>query len=288
MGKIVRTITEDGGILCCAIDSTDIAACSEQIHQTSAVNTAALGRLLTAASIMGTMLKNTKDSITLRLAGDGPAGTLIAVSDGVGNVRGWVQNPIVEIPLNDKGKLDVGGAVGSGMLYVIKDLGMREPYIGQTPIVTGEIAEDITNYYATSEQTPTACGLGVLVNPNLTVKAAGGYLVQLMPGVDEDTITRLEQNLAGMAPVSALLASGKTPQEIAFQVLDGLNPSLLDEYPVEYRCDCSRERVEKALISIGRQELEKMAHEDGQCEVCCQFCTKKYSFTKEELLEFAK
>lgn len=288
MGKVVRTITEDGGILCCAVDSTDMAAAAEQIHTTSAVVTAALGRLLTACSMMGTMLKSTKDSVTIRLAGNGPMGSAIAVADGVGNVRGYVANPVVEIPLNAQGKLDVAGAVGrEGMLYVIKDMGMREPYIGQTPIVSGEIAEDVTHYYAVSEQTPTACGLGVLVNPDLTVQAAGGYLVQLMPGVEEEAIERLEENLKKLPPVSAMLAQGSTPEEIAFRVLEGFNPNLLDEYPVEYRCDCNQERVERALISLGRKELEELAASEESCEVGCQFCSRKYQFSKEELLKLA-
>lgn len=289
MGKVVRTITEDGGILCCALDSTDMAAAAEQIHTTSAVVTAALGRLMTACSMMGTMMKSTKDSVTIRLVGNGPMGSAIAVADGIGNVRGYVQNPVVELPLNPQGKLDVAGAVGKeGMLYVIKDMGMKEPYVGQTPIVSGEIAEDITYYYATSEQTPTACGLGVLVNPDLTVQSAGGYLVQLMPGVEEEAISRLEENLKNLPPISAMLADGKTPEEIAFKVLEGFNPNLLDEYDVEYRCDCSRERVERALISLGSKELEEMATSDEPCEVGCQFCSNKYHFSKEDLLTLAK
>lgn len=284
MGRIVRTISEDGGIICCAIDSTDMVSRAEQIHKTSATVTAAMGRLMTAASIMGSMLKGEDNSVTLRIKADGPIGALIAVSDYKGNVKAYVENPIVEIPLNSYGKLDVSGAVGKdGMLYVIKDIGMKEPYIGQVPIVSGEIAEDVTNYFATSEQTPSVCGLGVLVNPDLTVKSAGGFLVQLMPGVDDASIDKLENNINSLEPVSKMLADGMTPEQIAFKVLDGFEPQVLDSFGAEYRCDCSRERVEKALISIGREELLKMADEQPETSVECHFCDKVYKFTPDDL-----
>ncbi len=289
MGKLVRTISQDGGILCCAMDSTDIAYRSEQIHRTSAVVTAGLGRLLTAASMMGCMLKGEDNSVTLRIQADGPAGNLIAVSDSRGNVRGCVDNPVVELELNQFGKLDVSGAVGkNGMLYVVKDLGLKEPYVGQVPLVSGEIAEDITNYFAVSEQIPTVCGLGVLVNPNLTVQAAGGFLVQLLPGASEETIARLEENVRSLEPVSKMLANGSTPQQIAFRVLDGFAPQVLDEFNTEYRCDCSRARVERALLSMGRGELEDMAQEREVTQVECHFCEKVYSFTSKDLRELAK
>lgn len=289
MGKLVRTISREGGVICIAVDSTDAIAKMEQIHHTSAVITAAEGRLLTAASIMGTQLKSREDSITLRMEGDGPVGHLIAVSDGSGNVKGYMTNPVVELPLNQKGKLDVAGAVGkNGFLYVIRDMGMREPYIGQVPIVSGEIAEDITNYYAVSEQIPTVCGLGVLVNPDLTVKAAGGFLVQLLPGATDEEIDRLEANINGLKPVSQMIEEGMSPQQIAFRVLEGFEPEILDEYDMDYVCDCSRDRVERALISIGKAELLKMAEEEQQVEVGCQFCDKKYIFTRHQLKELAK
>ncbi|TCL44080.1 molecular chaperone Hsp33 [Harryflintia acetispora] len=275
--------------MCCAVDSTDAVARAEQIHQTSATVTAALGRLLTAASIMGMQLKGEGDSVTLRLAGDGPAGTLLAVSDSSGNVKGYPQNPVVEIPLNRYGKLDVAGAVGkNGTLYVIRDIGLREPYIGQTPIVSGEIAEDITHYYAVSEQIPTVCGLGVLVERDLSVLAAGGYLVQLLPGADEACIEKLEENINRMAPVSTLIHEGKTPQEIAFMALDGFLPQVLDEGRMEYRCDCSRERVERALISLGRDELLAMAEEQPLTEVRCHFCPRVHRFSPDELRGLVK
>lgn len=275
--------------MCCAVDSTDAVARAEQIHRTSATVTAALGRLLTAASIMGMQLKGEGDSVTLRLAGDGPAGTLLAVSDSSGNVKGYPQNPVVEIPLNSYGKLDVAGAVGkNGTLYVIRDIGLREPYIGQTPIVSGEIAEDVTHYYAVSEQIPTVCGLGVLVERDLSVLAAGGYLVQLLPGADEACIEKLEENINRMAPVSTLIHEGKTPQEIAFMALDGFLPQVLDEGRMEYRCDCSRERVERALISLGRDELLAMAEEQPLTEVRCHFCPRVHRFTPDELRGLVK
>ncbi len=289
MGKIVRTISRDGMVMCCAVDSTDAVARMEQIHKTSAVVTAAEGRLLTAASIMGTMLKSSKDSVTLRMEGEGPAGMLIAVSDGTGNVKGYMGNPVVEIPLNKQGKLDVAGAVGKdGFLYVIKDLGMKEPYVGQVPIVSGEIAEDITNYYATSEQIPTVCGLGVLVNPDLSVSAAGGYLLQLLPGADEETICHVEENIKKMLPVSTMIRQGMTPEQIAFQALDGFDANIIDEYQMGYVCDCSRARVERALISLGTKELEEIEQEGKTIEVGCQFCDKKYHFTQNDIRNLIK
>lgn len=284
MGKLIRCITNDGQVMASCIDSTDIVARAEQIHKTSAVTTAALGRLLTAASLMGNQLKGKDQSLTLRLAGDGPAGTVLAVSDWLGNVRGYVSHPIVELPLNEKGKLDVGGAVGrNGTLHVLKDLGMKEPYHGSVPIATGEIAEDITAYFALSEQIPTVCALGVLVNPDLTVKAAGGYLIQLLPAADDSTIDRLEQSIADIPPVTSLLASGKTPEEIVAWALKDFQVELLDSTEAQYRCDCNRQRVERALISLGEDELLTMAAEQEQTEVKCHFCDQVYHFSAAEV-----
>lgn len=284
MGNLTRAISADGAVICCAVDSTDLVYEAEQIHQTSAVVTAALGRLLTAASIMGNMLKGEDESVTLRLSGDGPTGNVVAVSDFNGHVKGYVDHPIVELPLNAYGKLDVSGAVGKqGVLYVLKDLGMKKPYIGQVPIVSGEIAEDITSYYAISEQTPTVCGLGVLVNPDLTVAHAGGYLIQLMPGVDEETIEKLEKNVEKIPSVTQMLKEGMTPKDIIFKALEGFDPKILGSQTVEYSCDCNRERVERALISLGKEELDQIIEEDGKAEVQCHFCNKKMVFDKEEL-----
>ncbi len=289
MGKIVRMISQDGGAFCMAVDSTDMAAQAEQYHKTSAVVTAALGRLLTAASMMGILLKGERDSVTLRLAGDGPAGVLIAVSDSQGNVKAYTGNSVVELPLNSYGKLDVSGAVGkNGTLTVIKDLGMKEPYIGQTPIVSGEIAEDITHYFAVSEQTPTVCALGVLVNPDLTVQAAGGFLLQLLPGAEDGIIGQLEKNIEGLPPVSRMIADGVTPEEICRKALKGFSPELLDTQAAEYRCDCSRQRVERALRSLGKAELEQMAEEQETVQVECHFCDKKYIFSRKEILQYAR
>jgi molecular chaperone Hsp33 len=289
MGVIVTAITKDGGAFCHAIDSTDICNRAESIHRTSATVTAALGRLLTASSLMGAMLKEEKASLTLRLQGDGPAGSIIAVSDSHGNVRGYVQNPVVEIPLNDKGKLDVAGAVGkNGNLFVMKDFGYGEPYIGQIPIVSGEIAEDITHYYAVSEQIPTVCALGVLVAPDLKVMAAGGFIAQLLPGAGDDVIDALESNVMGLPAITAMLRDGLTAQDIAQRVLAGMEPEILDSTKVEYRCNCTRERVERALITLGREELEAMAAEKPVTEVDCHFCNKKYRFRPAELRALIK
>ncbi len=284
MSKIIRAIAEDGSVMACAIDSTDIVSKAEQIHQTSAVVTAALGRLLTAASMMGAMLKGEQDSLTLRMAGDGPAGSVIAVSDSKGNVRGYVGNPVVEIPLNQRGKLDVAGAVGSnGTLYIIKDIGLKEPYVGQVPIVSGEIAEDITSYFAVSEQIPTICALGVLVNPDLTVKVAGGFIVQLLPGAEEESITKLEQNIEGMDSITHLMDGGTTPEDICLRVLDGFQPQILDEFNTDYICRCSKDKYEKALTAIGREELTDIIEKDKRAEVVCHFCNKRYEFSELEL-----
>ena len=289
MAKIVRTISHDASVVATAIDATDIVAEIEKIHKTSAVVTAALGRLTIAASLIGNGLKGADDSVTLRMDGGGATGCLIAVSDSHGNVKSYVSNPIVEIPLNKYGKLDVAGAVGKeGRLSVVKDLGLKEPYVGQVPIVSGEIAEDIANYFAVSEQIPTVCGLGVLVNPDLTVKAAGGYLIQLLPFADESCIDKLEANVNTLQPVTVMLDSGMSAEDIAKRVLEGLEPDLLDEFEVFYKCDCNKSRVEKALISLGKEELSKMAEEEEQIEVCCHFCDKKYNFTRDEIIELGK
>lgn len=288
MSKLVRMISTEGDLTVIAADTTDAVAMAEQIHKTSAVTSAALGRLLTAASMMGAVLKGKDDSLTLRLSGDGPAGSVIAVSDSFGNVRGYISNPIVEIPLNIKGKLDVAGAVGTnGTLTVMKDLGLKEPYIGQVPIISGEIAEDITSYFAVSEQTPTVCALGVLVNPDLTIKAAGGFIVQLLPTAMDDTIEKVEECIKDIPSVTQMLTSGMAPEDICRRVLGKFDLELLDESSPEYRCNCSKERVSKALISLGKDELEDMAKENGT-EVCCHFCDKKYNFTPSEIRNLIK
>lgn len=288
MSELVRMISTDGTLTVIAIDSTDMINRMEQIHQTSAVTSAALGRLLTAASMMGAVLKGKDNSITLRMNGNGPAGSVIAVSDSEGNVRGYVANPVVEIPLNDKGKLDVAGAVGrDGTLTVMKELGMKEPYIGQIPIVSGEIAEDITNYFATSEQLPSVCALGVLVNPDLSIKAAGGFIIQLLPTALDDTIDQVEECIKGIEPVTQMLTSGMTAEDICRHVLKSFELEILDTSNPEYRCNCSKERVTKALLTLGKDELNDMAN-DPKTEVSCHFCDKKYVFTPAEIKNLAK
>ena len=288
MAELVSAISKNGEVVGYAIDSTDIVAKAEKIHQTSAVVTAALGRLMSAASLMGWTLKGDDDSITLRVKGDGPSGSVIAVSDSHGNVRGYVQNPVVEIPLNQYGKLDVSGAVGKeGMLYVLKDVGAPEPYSGAIPIVSGEIAEDITQYYATSEQIPTVCGLGVLVDCDLSPKKAGGYIIMLLPGTSEETISLLENNINNMKSVTQMLSDGMSPEDILFKAMDGMEPNVLDRYNPEYRCNCSRERVERAFLSLSVDELEEMA-KDKKSEASCHFCNKKYRFSSDEIKNLIK
>lgn len=284
MGKLYRVISEDGSAFAAVLDAKDIVSEIERIHKTSAVVTAGLGRLTIGASLMGYMLKGQNDSITLRIDADGATGQLIAVSDSTGNVKSYVNNPVVEIPLNSQGKLDVGSAVGhNGTLSVVKDLGLKEPYVGVIPLVSGEIAEDIANYYATSEQIPTVCSLGVLVNPDLSVKSAGGFLIQLLPFADEKCIDIIEKNLNNIRPVSAMLAEGISPEEIASMLMDGLNPEPLDSANPVYKCDCSRERTERVLISLGKKELDSIINDGNDISINCHFCGKEYNFTPEEL-----
>ena len=287
-GILKRYLSADGSVVCSVLDGTGMCAEMERIHQTSAVVTAALGRLSMAASLIGYGLKDDGDSVTLRLDGGGPAGILVAVADYHGNVKSYAEQPVVELPLNDRGKLDVAGAVGTdGTLFVIKDLGLKEPYAGQTALVSGEIAEDVTQYFAASEQIPTACGLGVLVNPDLTVRYAGGYLIQLLPFAPESAIAQLEQNLAGLTSVTALLEQGMTADDIAKMLTKGLDAELLDESQPAYRCDCSRERTANMLRALDRATLTEMADEMPQIEVCCHFCNEKYVFTPDEVRQMA-
>lgn len=284
--NMLRGISENGGAVVCVIDSTEIVRKMEQYHKTSAVTSAALGRLLTAAAMMSTYLKNDTDTLTLRMKGDGPAGTVLAVANGKGEVKGYVENPIVEIEDRPDGKLNVGGAIGAnGTLSVVRDLGLREPYVGQIPLVSGEVAEDITAYYATSEQTPTVCALGVLVEPDLSIKKAGGYLLQLLPGATEEEITQLEKNIAAMPAMTKMLEDGISLEQIMEMVLNGFNPNVLDEENIVYHCDCSQERVERALISMGKTELAKLAQEEPEAEVCCQFCDKVWKIDLNHLVE---
>ena len=288
MGKIVRYITTDGSAFVIAGDTTDMVSKAENIHKTSAVTTAALGRLMTASSMMGVMLKGEDDSVTLRLNGGGPAGVVLAVSDSQGNARGYVENPVVEIPLNDKGKLDVAGAVGIGILNVIKDIGMKEPYVGQTALQTSEIAEDLTYYFATSEQIPSSVGLGVLMNKDNTVRQAGGFIIQVMPFAEDEVITALENKLSTVSSITSMLDAGMTPENILEELFEGLSLDIMDKVPTAFSCNCSRERVEKALISVGKSEIQSMIDDNEPIEMNCHFCNTKYVFEVEELKKLLK
>lgn len=289
MGKIVRYITKDGSAFIIAADSTDAVYKMERIHKPSAAVTAGMGRLMTAASLMGVMLKDKDDSVTLRFNGNGPAGCVIAVSDWQGNCRISVENPIVELPLNSKGKLDVSGALGnSGYLYVVKDIGLKEPFIGTTQIVSGEVAEDITNYFAVSEQTPSVCSLGVLINPDLTVNCAGGFLIQLLPGCPENIIDVLEKNISVLPPVTQMLSGKMTVDEMAVKAMGGLDLDKLDETEFTYKCNCSRQKAQAAMLAAGKKELEDMLKDGKPAVVECHFCDKRYEFSLEDIKSLIK
>ena len=287
--RIVRAISTDGMVQAAAICSRDLTERARQIHKTLPVATAALGRTLAAASMMGNALKSDGASLTLQFKGGGPLGTVLAVSDNEGNVRGYVTNPHVDIPLRKDGKLDVGTAVGhEGTLPVSKDLHMKEPYVGTIDLLGGEIAEDVAGYFVESEQIPTACALGVLVDRDQSVKAAGGYLIQLMPGAAEDTIAKVEGGIMAAGAVSAILEKNDDPEAMLRTVMSDFDLKILETCPVEYRCYCSRERVERALISLGRTELEQMLSEQGGCQLTCQFCDAVYEFTAEDIQRLLK
>ena len=286
MANLIRGLSENGGVVFCGVDSTELVRRAEQLHTTSATCSAALGRLLTGASLMGSMLKDDGDKVTLRVQGGGPAGVLIACTDGTGNVKGCIDNPLVELPPKADGHLDVGGAVGrSGVLTVIRDNRLqKEPTVGQVPLVSGEIAEDLTRYYATSEQIPTVCALGVLVDKDLSILCAGGYLLQLLPGATDAEIDTLEKNIAAMPSVTEMLRAGKTPKDMMELAMAGFAPQVLDERTVGYQCDCSEERTKGMLLSLGRRELVKMRDEDPNCEVVCHFCHSRYQYDLNDLI----
>lgn len=289
MDRIVRAISSDGLVQAAAICSRDLTERARQIHKLLPVGTAALGRTLSAASLMGNALKDSGASLTLQIKGGGPLGTVLAVSDNQGNVRGYVTNPQVDLPLRADGKLDVGSAVGrEGTITVIKDLHMKEPYVGTIDLLGGEIAEDVAGYFVESEQIPTACALGVLVDRDQSVKAAGGYLIQLMPGAAEDTIAKVEGGIMAAGAVSAILEKNDDPEAMLRTVMSDFDLKILETCPVEYRCYCSRERVERALISLGRTELEQMLSEQGGCQLTCQFCDAVYEFTAEDIQRLLK
>ena len=285
---IIRAIAANDQIRAFAAVTTETVEEARKDHQTIPVATAALGRLLTAGAMMGTMMKGDNEILTLQIKAGGPLEGITVTADSKGRVKGYVGNPNVCIPANSKGKLDVAGAVGVGFMNVIKDMGLKEPYVGQVALQTSEIAEDLTYYFATSEQVPSAVGLGVLMNKDNTVRQAGGFIVQLMPFAEESTIAKLEENVQKITSVTSLLEEGHTPESLLEKVLDGFDMEINEKIPTEFYCNCSRERVEKALISIGRKELNEMIQEGKPIEMNCHFCNHNYEFTVEELKEILR
>ncbi len=281
--NVLRAMTADGAARILIINSTEMVDRAVSYHNTAPTATAALGRVMTAAALMGTMLKEKDDKLTLKFKGDGIAGSILAVSDYMGNTKGYIQNPEADLPLKANGKLDVSGIVGEGDLCVIRDIGEGEPQAGFSRITSGEIAEDICTYFAQSEQVPTVCSLGVLVDTDLSCKAAGGILIQLLPFADEETVSALEKNLPLMTNVSALIDSGMTNEEILHHVMAGIDCDIFDEFPAVYRCDCSRERILDALTSFSDKELDETFAQEATIEVCCHFCDGKYHFTREDI-----
>ena len=290
MSNLIRGISENGGVVFCGVDSTEIVRTAEKLHTTSATCSAALGRLLTGVSLMGAMLKDDGDSITLRVSGGGPAGVVIACTDAHGNVKGCIDHPLVELPAKENGHLDVGGAVGKdGVLTVIRDNKLqKEPTVGQVPLVSGEIAEDITDYFARSEQTPTACALGVLVDTDQSVKCAGGYLVQLLPGAPDEVIDKIEAGIRAAGNVTEMMEDGLPGAAILHTVLGAFELEILERTPVEYRCYCSRERVTRTLISLGRKELQSIVDDGKDIHIDCQFCDRIYDYTPEQVRQILK
>lgn len=282
---LVRATAADAQVRAFAVTARDTVETARAAHDTSPVMTAALGRLLCAGAMMGSMMKGEADILTLQVQGDGPAGGLTVTADSKGRVKGYAVNPQVILPPNSQGKLDVGGAVGAGSLRVIKDLGLKEPYVGQTQLQTGEIAEDLTYYFAASEQVPSSVGLGVLMEKNNTVKQAGGFIVQLMPFAEGNVIEKLEANLSRIHSVTKLLEDGNSPEQILGILLEGMDMEILSDMPVEFYCNCSRERVAKALYSIGKKEMDEMIKDGEPIEVKCHFCNTAYRFSVEDLVQ---
>jgi molecular chaperone Hsp33 len=285
---IVRATAADNQIRAFAVTSRELVEKARKTHNTSPVATAALGRLLSAGAMMGAMMKGEKDLLTLQIRGNGALGGITVTADSQARVKGYVNEPLVLLPPNAKGKLDVSGAIGEGMLQVIKDLGMKEPYVGQTALQTGEIAEDLTYYFATSEQIPSSVGLGVLLNKNNTVRQAGGFIIQLMPFTDDKVIDALEEKLSGMTSVTELLDRGLTPEQLLEELLGDFGLVINDTIPTSFYCNCSKERVEKAIISIGSKDIREMIQDGKPIEVKCHFCNHAYIFTIEELKEILR
>ena len=284
---IVRATAGNGQIRAFAATTQNLVEEARQRHNTSPVATAALGRLLTAGTMMGSMMKNDSDVLTIQIKGDGPIGGLTVTADVNGNVKGYVENPDVILPPKN-GKLDVGGAIGIGLLNIIKDMGLKEPYVGQTILVTSEIAEDLTYYFANSEQVPSSVGLGVLMNKDNTVRCAGGFIVQVMPFVTDEVVTKLEKNIKKISSVTSMLDDGCTPEQMLEHVLDDLDMVVTDTLPAAFKCNCSHERIEKAIISIGKKDIQEMIDEGKEVEVKCHFCNTAYIFSVDELKEILK
>jgi molecular chaperone Hsp33 len=283
MDKLLRATTKNGEIRAFAVNTKELVNVARSYHQTTPVASAALGRLLTAGVMMGSMLKGEQELLTLNIKGDGPIGGVLVTANGAGQVKGYVNNPLVDLPLKVNGKLDVSGAIGVGNLTVIKDLGMKEPYVGQVELVSGEIAEDITYYYASSEQTPSVVALGVLVDTDYSIKQSGGFIIQLLPQAKEETIVQLEKNIQELPSITQMFESGLDEEAILKKVLEGFEVLVHDISSPEYYCNCSRERVEKALITIGKEELDAMIQDGEPIEMNCHFCDKKYIFEMEDL-----
>lgn len=286
MDSLIRGNSTNGAIRVFTAITTDTVNEAHRIHNTSATASAALGRLLTAAALLGAQLKGEEDSTTLQIKGDGPIGLMVAVTDNKSCVRGYCENPLADLPTNSKGKLDVGGAIGEGFLSVIRDLNLKEPYIGRTPLISGEIAEDLTYYFAKSEQIPTAIALGVLVDTDLTIKAAGGYMLQLMPEATDKDADRLTEIIENLPPVTDMIDHGMSAEDIAFAVTDGFDMILETNCPKpQYQCKCSRDKMERALISLGKKELNELINSQDEVEMTCSFCDKVHKFDKAQLTE---
>lgn len=285
---IVRATAANGQIRAFAAKTKEMVEEARKIHNTTPVITAALGRLMTAGSIMGCMLKGEKDLLTLQIKGDGPAKGLVVTADMHSNIKAYPYQSYVDIPLKPNGKLDVSGALGNGILSIIKDIGLKEPYVGQTHLVSGEIAEDITYYYANSEQVPSAVALGVLIDRDYTVKQSGGFIIQLLPNAEDDTIAKLEENLGKISSITNVMEDGNNPEDILERLLGDMDLKILEELPTKFYCNCSRERVEKALISVGKKDIQEMIDEGNPIELNCHFCNKKYEFKTEDLNEILR
>jgi molecular chaperone Hsp33 len=279
---LIRATALGGSVRAFAVQTTGIVEELRRRHDTFPLATAALGRTVSAGVMMGAMLKD-EQRLTIQVKGNGPLGQIVVDADAKGNVRGYIDNPQVDLPLNERGKLDVAGGVGEGYLYIIKDLGLKEPYRGSVPLVSGELAEDFTYYFAKSEQTPSSVALGVLVSPDYSVQASGGFILQLLPGLNDDEIDEMEKNLAQLPPVTSLLASGEDMESILKRIIDSVE--VLEKSEIRFQCQCSRERVERTLISLGREEIQDMIREDGKAELVCHFCNEAYQFSRKQLQE---